>query len=152
MLQMNPSCHDAPALHAQRHRILIIDDNSFFSFCLRTLIDREEELAVCDVAASEEDLLERIQHYHPDLLVIDLSVGRQGGYDVACKLRRAGISTPVLFVSTTHPLPRRYLEQVPGADFACKGGNPRLLIAQIKTLVRRAAAPASWAPGVTAVA
>lgn len=152
MMQMNPTRLDAPAAPAGR-RILIIDDNSFFSFCLRTLIDREQELAVCDIAASEEDLTERISHYRPDLLVVDLSVGRQGGYDLACMLRRSGIETPILFVSTANPLPRSRLEQIPGAEFACKGGNPRLLIARIKALLGVAEPDAAWPDGgISAVA
>lgn len=152
MLQMNPIRLDAAATPMGRHRILIIDDNSFFSFCLRTLIDREEELAVCDVAASEEDLLERIERYSPDLLVVDLSVGRQGGYDLACSLRRSGIRTPILFVSIANPLPQSRLEQIPGAEFACKGGNPRLLIARIKALLDRAGGAPTWSEGIAAIA
>lgn len=114
-----------------------MDDHGFFSSCLRTLIEREEELAVCDVAADETDLPARIAQLRPDLLVLDLSVGRRGGYELAGALRAGGIDTPILFISSAHPMAPARLAAIRGAEFAPKGGNPQELIRTIRALVRR---------------
>jgi chemotaxis response regulator CheB len=145
---MNSTRLEAPSgtAHSPRRRILIIDDNSFFSFCLRTLIDRDPELFVCDVAANETNLIERITAYQPELLLIDLSVGKSGGLELATTLRQQGILIPILFVSSATALPRQKLQRITAAWFAAKGGNPNLLISRIKKLLVPSTPAEVWQP------
>lgn len=124
----------------ERKRILIIDDNYFFSFCLRTLIDCESDLSVCDVAPSAAQLEERVEHYRPHLLVMDLSVGRDSGYDFARGLRSRGIEVPILFVSSYGNLSRRDLVRVPAASFMAKAGDPRRMITRIRRILQESPA------------
>jgi DNA-binding NarL/FixJ family response regulator len=133
-----------------RKRILIIDDNYFFSFCLRTLIDCEPDLCVCDVAPSASGLLERVEHYRPHLLVMDLSAVTASGYHFARSLRTAGIVVPILFVSSCSSLSRRDLGRVPAASFMAKAGDPRRLIARIRRILDDAFKPEATLSSVVA--
>jgi DNA-binding NarL/FixJ family response regulator len=71
-----------------KRRVLIVDDHSFFAACLRTLLDNESDLVVCDIAANSLHLRERIDRLRPDLLVIDLSLGPENGLELGQRLRR----------------------------------------------------------------
>lgn len=115
-------------------RILIVDDHAFFSECLRTLIEEAFGPVVCGVVSAEHGLAHRIQELRPDVLVLDLSVGHFGGFEVGRALRRRGVHVPILFVSTANGLPRRQLARIPAVAFAPKDGKPSFLLASIRKL------------------
>src|SRR4051812_29725334 len=48
-----------------RRRVLIVDDHDFFSACLRSLLNNEADLVVCDRASDSTDLLDRIARSQP---------------------------------------------------------------------------------------
>jgi two-component system, OmpR family, response regulator MprA len=130
-------------------RILIIDDHVFFSSCLRTLLTRAIRGVECQVVAPEADLVARLGEYDPQLLVVDLSLGRADGYALAESIRAAGLRVPILFASTGSPVTRRSLARLGRASFIPKSASPTRLVGRIRSmlaLTRVAAATGLPAP------
>lgn len=119
--------------HDCRRRVVIVDDHDFFAACLRSLLDAEDDLVVCDVATAAADLGERVRRLQPDLLVVDLSLGADNGIDVALRLRgEYGIAVPILFTSTLGRPTDVELARVRDCAFIAKTKRP----AQFLTAVR----------------
>lgn len=62
--------------------ILIVDDHPLVRESLTTLIQQHPGLAVCGEASSQSEALSAIAETHPDLAIIDISLGRGSGLDL----------------------------------------------------------------------
>ena len=76
--------------------LVVEDDDELRSVLSRGL--REEGFAVEGVATGAA-LLERVDHFAPDALVIDIGLPDADGRDVCQALRARGNQTPVLFLT-----------------------------------------------------
>lgn len=119
----------------RKRRILIVDDHIFFAACLRTLLDHESDLMVCDVVAHCSDLEERVRRLRPDLLVIDLTLGSESGLSVARHLRAHDVRTPILFVSTLTRPTRAQLAGINLCAFVPKGKHPAEFLAVLREIL-----------------
>ncbi len=115
-----------------KRRVLIVDDHDFFAACLRTLLDNESDLVVCDIAANSQHLRERIDQLRPDLLVIDLSLGTENGLELGQQLRALQIATPILFVSTLRTPSIEQLATIRHAAFIAKSRAPAEFLAALR--------------------
>lgn len=66
---------------------------------LRQLIDREPDLSVCGDAADAETALDEIRRLKPDLVIIDITLGRTNGIDLIKDVKTEHEELPVLVVS-----------------------------------------------------
>jgi DNA-binding NarL/FixJ family response regulator len=82
-----------------RSRIYIVDDHAMFREGLRQLIDHESDLVVCGDAANAEDAMQGVANSHPDLVIVDISLGGTSGIDLIKTLKEAHEDLPVLVVS-----------------------------------------------------
>ncbi len=141
-----------PDTPPRRGRIVIVDDHEFFAACLRTLLDNESDLMVCDVTASSADLDDRVRRLDPDLLVIDLSLGAESGVALARRLRQEHrIGTPILFVSTLGCPSEAELASIDRCAFIAKTRRPAQFLAAVRELLddpRRRAPFRSASPGL----
>lgn len=69
-------------------RIFIVDDHPIIRQSLRSLLEREEGLAICGEAAKAETALEQIETAAPDLVLIDVSLPGVNGIELARMLRQ----------------------------------------------------------------
>lgn len=77
---------------------LIVDDNPGFLQSARILLEREG-LRVVAVASTSEDALHRIEELRPDVVLVDVHLGDENGFDVVCWFHdRLGPSTPDLIL------------------------------------------------------
>jgi CheY-like chemotaxis protein len=60
-------------------RTLIVDDNAAFLDAARALLEREG-LAVVGVASSTAEALERSKELRPDVVLVDIMLGRESGF------------------------------------------------------------------------
>ena len=118
-----------------RRRVLILDDHNFFAACLRTMLDNESDLVVCDIMASSAELRERIERLRPDLLVIDLSLGAESGLDVGQRLRALGVGTPILFVSSLTAPSAAQLSAISRAAFIAKSETAAEFLAALRAIL-----------------
>jgi DNA-binding NarL/FixJ family response regulator len=81
-------------------RCLIVDDNAPFLEAASTLLARQG-LTVAGVASNGAEALRLARELHPDVVVVDIALGRESGFDVARQLAAGeGTGPTVIFVST----------------------------------------------------
>jgi DNA-binding NarL/FixJ family response regulator len=85
-----------------RLRCLIVDDNASFRAAARLLLDRQG-LHVVGVAATADAFLERVAKLRPDVVLVDVELGGESGFEVAQRLVDAGVDAPRVIFISTHP-------------------------------------------------
>jgi DNA-binding NarL/FixJ family response regulator len=81
-------------------RCLIVDDNSAFLEAAASLLEREG-LAVVGVASCSAEALRRTEELHPDVVLVDIVLGRESGFELALRLAKTDSSPcPVILIST----------------------------------------------------
>lgn len=89
--------------HAGNPRLLLADDNPAVLSHVCAMLGRDfDTVAVAD----GESVLRKYSDFHPDVIVLDISMGKMSGLDVARILRQKGCAVPIVFL-TVHQ----------GADF-----------------------------------
>jgi two-component system nitrate/nitrite response regulator NarL len=79
-------------------RCLIVDDNSAFLDAARVLLEREG-VEVVGVATTSADALGRVNEVAPDVVLVDIVLGNESGFDLARRLDSAG---PKVVLISTH--------------------------------------------------
>jgi DNA-binding NarL/FixJ family response regulator len=69
-------------------RIILADDHTIFLQGLAYLLEAEEDIEIIDQVTNGKDAWTRIQELHPDVAVLDISMGRLNGIEV-CRLIEA---------------------------------------------------------------
>jgi DNA-binding NarL/FixJ family response regulator len=84
-------------------RCLIVDDSPPFLAAARSLLERQG-ITVVGVASTGAEALQRVAELRPDVVLLDINLGRESGLALARLLHRNGetASPPVILVST-HP-------------------------------------------------
>src|SRR5689334_1881916 len=70
------------AEQAQESAILIVDDHPLFRDALDELIRREPGWRVCGKAAEPSEALRMVEENHPDLVIVDITLGASNGIDL----------------------------------------------------------------------
>jgi CheY-like chemotaxis protein len=116
-------------------RALIVDDNGDFLVTARRLLE-SEGIEVVAVASSGAEALRRDREHNPDVILVDVNLGQENGFDVA---ERFGAETdrrrPVVLISA---YPEQdftdLLETSPAIGFVSK---PHLSAQAITEVLRR---------------
>jgi DNA-binding NarL/FixJ family response regulator len=84
-------------------RYLIVDDNRAFLDAAESLLQREG-LAVVGVASTIEEALGRTRELTPDVVLVDIMLGDESGFELARLLAEDGNTPPpaVILISTQH--------------------------------------------------
>jgi DNA-binding NarL/FixJ family response regulator len=82
-------------------RCLIVDDNASFLDAASYLLQREG-LTVVGVASSIVDALGQARELRPDVILVDIMLGRESGFDLARRLAEADSGAPVVILISTH--------------------------------------------------
>jgi DNA-binding NarL/FixJ family response regulator len=64
---------------------MIVDDNHGFLQAARTLLEREG-VTVAGVATSSDDALRQVERLRPDVVLVDVSLGDESGFELARRL------------------------------------------------------------------
>jgi two-component system, OmpR family, response regulator len=126
----------ACAHHDEPVRVLIVeDDRSIADFVSSGL--RQEGFAV-DVADNGVDGLDLARSQPYAAAVVDVMLPRLDGLSLVAALRRAGVTTPVLFLSARHSVDDRVKGlQTGGDDYLTKPFAFPELLARVQALTRR---------------
>ena len=86
---------------ADRHkaRVFLVDDHPLVREHLRSLLEREPDLAVCGEAADGPTALSLIAQQEPDLVILDISLKRSHGLELLKDLQGLRPALPVLVLS-----------------------------------------------------
>ena len=83
-----------------RLRCLIVDDNAGFLAAARDVLGRQE-IDVVGVASSGREARERLGQLQPDLMLVDVYLGEESGFDLARQLAESERhAPPVVLIST----------------------------------------------------
>lgn len=120
-------------------RILLVDDEVELTEPLSRLLTREGYGV--DVAYDGTTGCQRAAQGVYDLLILDWMLPQQTGLEVCQQLRRAGQTTPVLFLTAKDTVDDRVQGLDAGADdYLVKPFELRELLARVRALLRRSAA------------
>jgi RNA polymerase sigma factor (sigma-70 family) len=97
-------------------RVVIADDHAVVRQGIRHVLEEVPGLEVVAEAGDGNEVLELVQEHAPDLLVLDISMPKKSGLEVARDLRSDGSELGILILSM-HDNPEYVLEAVrAGAD------------------------------------
>jgi len=110
--------------------ILIVDDEPVNRFLIRaTLVNHN----VVDAGDSDEAIA-MVDAHRPDLIILDLSLGRESGFDVLRQLRKRGCASQVLLYTATAPdaSMKELADLYDARGFLPKPGEPQEVIALVE--------------------
>jgi DNA-binding response OmpR family regulator len=117
-------------------RILIVEDEPDIAVALED--DLRTEGYEVEVAPDGPTASRRAREAQWDLLLLDVMLPGKDGFEVCRELRRAGIQTPIIFLTARAQEAEKILGLELGADdYVTKPFSPRELRARIKTVLRR---------------
>lgn len=119
--------------------MLLVEDDERLSELVRSYL--QSNGFQVSVEFRGDRVFERVQSERPDLVVLDLGLPGQSGFDV-CKALRTANSLPILILTARNSDIDHVLGLELGADdFVTKPVEPRVLIARIQALLRRTRTP-----------
>jgi chemotaxis response regulator CheB len=82
-------------------RCVIVDDSAAFVDAARRLLEHDG-IMVVGVASTSAEALRCVQDLRPDVILVDVDLGRENGFEVAEQLYESGLPapTPVIMIST----------------------------------------------------
>jgi signal transduction histidine kinase/DNA-binding NarL/FixJ family response regulator len=92
----------APA--GAKRRLLIADDHEVTRQGIRSLLKDEGDIEICAEAKDGLEAIMKARELDPDLIIMDLTMPRTGGFSAANRIRRSGCGARILFF-TTHASP-----------------------------------------------
>jgi len=102
--------------------VLIVDDNRLFLETARDLLEREG-LRVVGVAATAAQALQRTAELRPDIVLVDIRLGDESGFDVAWRLAKHDRGGAAVILISTHSEAdfADLIAESPAAGFLSKG-------------------------------
>jgi DNA-binding NarL/FixJ family response regulator len=82
-------------------RCLIVDDNANFLEAAANLLQREG-MTVAGVASSVADALRQARELRPDVILVDIMLGPESGFDLARQLADTDSEGPAVILISTH--------------------------------------------------
>jgi two-component system OmpR family response regulator len=117
-------------------RALVVDDEENVAYVVATALRLDGwETAV---AATGRETLQRVSSFHPDVIVLDVMLPDADGFELCQRLRRDGVSTPVIFLTARDATDDRVRGlTIGGDDYLTKPFSVEELVARCRLLLRR---------------
>ncbi len=116
----------------EKTKVLIVDDHTIFRSGLRMILEATEKMVVAAEAGSGREALEKAREVEPDIVLLDISLPDENGFNILKKLRSERESLSVLIL-TMHPeevFAVRFLK-AGAAGYLTKKEAPNELVAAI---------------------
>jgi two-component system, OmpR family, response regulator len=120
-------------------RVLVVDDERSITEVVGTAL-RYQGFEVHE-AGTGRAALAAVASFQPDCIVLDVMLPDLDGFDVAWRLRRAGIGTPVLFLTARDAAQEKLSGLEVGDDYVTKPFSLEEVIARIRAMCRRGRPP-----------
>ncbi len=79
--------------------ILIVDDHASFRTIARLVLESEGFVVVGDATSGEAGVAETVR-LNPDVVLLDIGLPDIDGFEVAARLRTAGVGSEIVFTSS----------------------------------------------------
>lgn len=117
-------------------RILIVDDDPLGSRLVQFLLT--EQGHAVEMVDNPRGALALLRKQPPDLMLLDVNLPQQNGFDLYQRLRELGLDLPVIFLTGKDELEDRVQGLSMGADdYICKPYQPAELAARVEAVWRR---------------
>jgi len=117
--------------------ILVADDHGIVREGLRRVLDAEDDFNVCSEALDGREVLEQIDRYKPDVLVLDITMPRLGGLETLERLRAKHHKVKVILLSVHGDPPFIQSAVALGADgYVLKNGKAEEVVSAIRAVMR----------------
>ena len=117
--------------------ILVVEDEPDMQRGLKDNLEFENYAV--EMAADGESALQKISEHTYDLIILDLMLPKISGLDVCKRIRKQGITTPIIMLTARGEEIDKVLGLELGADdYVTKPFGVRELLARVKALLRRA--------------
>ena len=119
-------------------RCLIVDDSAAFLEAARVLLEREG-VTVVGVASTAAEALRQAEALRPDVVLVDVFLGRESGMELARQLVAEDLDAATVILISTHPEAdlAGMIAENPAAGFI---GKSDLSARAIRRIVERRAA------------
>jgi two-component system, OmpR family, alkaline phosphatase synthesis response regulator PhoP len=117
-------------------RVLVVEDEK----SIRTLVEYTLTQAGFQVFTADNglDVSRLVQDKQPHIMILDLMIPGINGMEVCQRLRREGVTTPVIMLTARDEEVDRILGLEMGADdYVTKPFSPRELLARVRAVLRR---------------
>ncbi|MGH2445607.1 MAG: response regulator [Candidatus Limnocylindria bacterium] len=81
-------------------RLVLAEDQRMVLGALGALLELEHDLEIAGTAADGDEALRLVEAARPDVLVTDIEMPGRSGLDVAAEIRRRGLATRVVILTT----------------------------------------------------
>src|SRR5512135_18457 len=118
-------------------KILVADDHAVVREGLKRIIAETADLVVAGEAANGQEVLEKVQSGHWDVVLLDISMPGRGGLDVLRQLRGEKPKLPILVLSMHSE--DQYAVRVlkaGAAGYLTKDSAPEQLVNAIRRVIR----------------
>jgi DNA-binding NarL/FixJ family response regulator len=114
-------------------RCLIVDDNASYLEAATALLERQG-MSVVGVASTGEEAVRLAAELVPDVVLVDISLGSESGFDLARRLAETGPPPPPVILISTHAESdfADLIDQTPVAGFVPKS---QLSVGAIQSLL-----------------
>jgi DNA-binding NarL/FixJ family response regulator len=114
-------------------RCLIVDDSAAFRDAATTMLERAG-VSVVGTACDTAEALRCTEDLHPDVVLVDIDLGSENGFDVAEAIHLAGAPEPSVILVSTHS-EQDFVDLI--ADSPAVGFLPKFALSpdSIRTLV-----------------
>ena len=80
-------------------RILIADDHEVMRLGIRNLLESRSNWSICAEASNGREAVEKTNQYHPDLIVLDITMPVMNGLDAAKLISDSHPDVPIILFS-----------------------------------------------------
>jgi DNA-binding NarL/FixJ family response regulator len=80
-------------------RCVIVDDDASFLEAARALLEADGVM-VAGIASNRADAVQRVAALRPDVVLIDIRLGEESGFDAARQLAASGHAAAMIMIST----------------------------------------------------
>lgn len=98
---------------------LIIDDSAEFLEAARSLLE-QEGVTVVGVAATASDALQRVGELRPQVVLVDIDLGRDSGFEVARQIAKVAPTSVILISTHAEDDLAELIAESPAAGFISK--------------------------------
>jgi two-component system OmpR family response regulator len=125
-------------MNPEKRTVLVVDDEEYIRDLVRTALTFSGfEVAV---AADGVSALNDVQRLQPDLVILDVNMPGFDGFEVVRRLRDAGDSTPVIFLTARDSAEDKLSCFTKGGDdYVTKPFSLEELVARVEAVLRRTA-------------
>lgn len=88
-----------PEVSAGHVRILIADDHEVMRLGIRNLLEAKPNWTVCAEASDGRDAVAKAIQFHPDVIVMDVTMPSMNGLEAAKQMWRSSLGIPVILFS-----------------------------------------------------